>query len=56
MTSRLYNTLPERIRILENFRSFKNEVKTLLITKTYAMFSSDEGLSITHHVWGHSVA
>jgi hypothetical protein len=31
---RLHNKLPERTRVLENFRSFKKEVKSLLITNT----------------------
>jgi hypothetical protein len=31
----LYLLLPERRRILDNFRSFKNEVKTLLIIKAF---------------------
>jgi hypothetical protein len=33
--SRLFNKLPERIRILENHKSFTNEVKILLFTKTF---------------------
>jgi hypothetical protein len=39
---RLYNKLPERIRVLENFRSFKKEVKSLLIANT--LYSVDEFL------------
>jgi hypothetical protein len=35
MASRLYNNLPEKLRILDNFRSFKKEVKTLLLTYTF---------------------
>jgi hypothetical protein len=42
MASRLFNKLPERIRILENLRSFKTEVKILLFTKTF--YSVDEFL------------
>jgi hypothetical protein len=38
--TRLYNKLPERIRVLDNFRSFKKEVKSLLIAKT--LYSVDE--------------
>jgi hypothetical protein len=41
--SRLYNKLPERIRLLENFRSFKKEVKLLLISNTF--YSADEFLN-----------
>jgi hypothetical protein len=40
---RLYNKLPERIRVLDNFRSFKNEAKSLLIAKT--LYSVDEFLN-----------
>jgi hypothetical protein len=40
---RLYNKLPERIRVLGNFRSFKNEVKSLMIAKT--LYSIDEFLN-----------
>jgi hypothetical protein len=40
--SRLFNKLPERIRILENLRSFKKEVKILLFTKKF--YSVDESL------------
>jgi hypothetical protein len=40
---RLYNILPERIRVLDNFRSFKKEVKSLLIAKT--LYSIDEFLN-----------
>jgi hypothetical protein len=41
--SRLYNKLLERIRILENFRSFKKEVKSLLISNIF--YSIDEFLN-----------
>jgi hypothetical protein len=41
--SRLYNKLPERIRILENFRSFKKEIKSLLIPNIF--YSIDEFLN-----------
>jgi hypothetical protein len=40
---RLPNKLPERIRVLENFRSFKKEVKSLLIANT--LYSVDEFLN-----------
>jgi hypothetical protein len=40
--SRLFSKLPERIRMLETFRSFKKEVKILLFTKTF--YSVDEFL------------
>jgi hypothetical protein len=40
---RLYNKLPERIRVFENFRSFKKEVKSLLIANT--LYSVDEFLN-----------
>jgi hypothetical protein len=41
--SRLYNKLLERIRILENFRSFIKEVKLLLISNIF--YSIDEFLN-----------
>jgi hypothetical protein len=41
--TRLYNILPERIRVIENFRSFKKEVKSLLIANT--LYSVDEFLN-----------
>jgi hypothetical protein len=41
--SRLYNKLPERIRILENYRCFKKEVKLLLTSNTF--YSVDEFLT-----------
>jgi hypothetical protein len=38
--SRLYNKLPERIRTLNNFRRFRKEVESLLISNTF--YSVDE--------------
>jgi hypothetical protein len=37
---RLYNKLSEKIRVLETFRSFKKEVKSLLIANN--LYSVDE--------------
>lgn len=42
MAIRLYNKLHERIRILNNFRSFNKDVKLLLISNTF--YSTDECL------------
>jgi hypothetical protein len=39
MAIRLYNKLHERIRILNNFRSFNKDVKLLLISNTF--YSTD---------------
>jgi hypothetical protein len=35
MVTRLFNKLPDRIRILDNLRSFIKEVEILLLTKTF---------------------
>jgi hypothetical protein len=44
----LYNKLPERIRVLESFRSFKKEVKSLLITNT--VYSVDKFLKVLFYL------
>jgi hypothetical protein len=46
MASRLYNNLPEKIIILDNFRSFKKEVKKLLLTDTFYLI--DEYLNFKY--------